>query len=138
MDKKCNLCGNLIPPEVARYPHSRFCSRRCRMKYNYKPLLNPALDTSRVGSVNEMLVAADLLKRGCNVFKALCHIGCDYAILFSGRLFLVEVTTGRKNINGEIKYPNKDHQRHDILAIVVDEEIFYKPSLEDILKTKNI
>src|SRR5208283_1248705 len=79
----CPECGNDLP---TTHRKRKYCSSACEKKFNgrrfpNKALANPKvtraapthpsrMDTNITGAVSELLVAADLLKKGCHVFRA--------------------------------------------------------------------
>ena len=86
--------------------------------------------------MHELLVSADLMRRGYEVFRALSPAcSCDLVILKEGRLLRVEVRTAQKSISGKLSWTNskKDIGRSDMLALVVEgRDIVYLPSLDTI------
>jgi len=129
-------CGGFVPKERMRY-RAKFCSKECQrgsISRKYREL-NPDpfdLPTSTVGAVAELRVAADLLNRGYEVFRALSpSTSCDLAVLKDGILHRVEVRTGHIKPNGELGYhvKLKDNGRQDIYAVVRPNEIHYIPPL---------
>ena len=82
------------------------------------------------GTINELLVASDLLKKGFEVFRAECPTcSCDLVILSNLKPYRVEVKTGWKT-QGEIHVSKGlDFTKFDILAIVFDGVIRYEPKL---------
>jgi hypothetical protein len=79
-----------------------------------------AIPTGTVGAMHELLVAADLMKRGSHVFRALSP-SCpgDLMILQGSKIKIVEVTTGYRLLNGTLAYPTrKQTERFDVLAVV--------------------
>jgi hypothetical protein len=101
------------------------------MKIN-KPL---GLASATVGALGELLVAADLLIRGYEVFRAISpSCSCDLAILKDGKLLRVEVRTGyRTTVDPDAIAIGKKQGTHraDILAVVVHSptRIRYEPEL---------
>lgn len=132
--RTCERCGE---PFTTRVTKRRFCSRTCKsMAYqanHQRPSGKLGLSVGTVGTVSELLVAADLLLKGHAVFRALSpSCVCDLAVLIEDRLYRIEVTTGHVYPTGRITHPKKfDESRHDIIACVVHStgEIIYTPSL---------
>jgi hypothetical protein len=89
------------------------------------------LPTSVIGAALEMLVAADLMKRGAYVYRALSHTCPADMIAWMGeRLIRVEVRAGRRDAAGRLSYSPPDASRYDVLAVVdPDGLIVYKPDL---------
>jgi hypothetical protein len=98
------------------------------------------LSSGTVGAVGELLVATDLLLRGFEVFRALSPAcSCDLAVLSSGQLLRVEVTTGHMAPNGKVFSRSKE-PRFDLLAVVVHSspvQIVYTPELPPRLATND-
>lgn len=131
----CKGCGKPITGEKAVW-HSKYCSVECKSSYlkreyrKHNPYHGPSLPSGSVGAVSELVVAADLLERGFEVYRALSPAApCDLAILRDGRLLRVEVTSGRRRIGGGISRPQKDRLKFDILAVVVrpSNQVIYEP-----------
>ena len=89
------------------------------------------------GAEREAVASADLMHKGFEVFRAMGNFSCDLLAQRDGHILRVEVK-GLKNRGG--KPPtgmatgtstNSHHahcERFDILATVVDSEVFYIPS----------
>jgi hypothetical protein len=79
------------------------------------------LNAGTVGAIGELIVSADLLQKGYEVFRALSpSSSCDLAILTKEKkLIRVEVKTGyRTKMTGRLGCAKPDNARFDILAIV--------------------
>jgi hypothetical protein len=78
--------------------------------------------TGTIGATHELVVSADLLKRGFGVFRALSpSCPCDLILMIDGALFRLEVRTGRRTVMSDrLQFPfsGKDVGRADILAVV--------------------
>jgi hypothetical protein len=104
----------------------------------------PRLATGTTGAIGELLAAADLMRRGFHVFRALSpHCPSDL-IAYStvpgtpqvGAPLRVQVRTAQisKSGIGNISFPLKDRDAgtFDILALVVENTgVFYLPTLDD-------
>lgn len=121
----------------------KYCSISCRTNfYNKKTKgLNNSCDLNNIcagtlGAVHELVICIDLLKKGYEVFRSVSPAcSCDLAIIFEGKLFRVEVTTGSYNCSGNITYPKKNKNKFDILAICFKNgNIIYKPDLPNMSK----
>jgi len=78
-----------------------------------------------IGAQAELIVAADLLRRGWHVFRSVSHTGpCDLIILKHGGTLRVEVKAWPSNIE-----PDVIEARFDILAIVLDGHVTYRPNI---------
>src|SRR6267378_5697869 len=128
----CAQCGN--PLSVAKQRrHAKFCSGDCSRTAAREAWRrdNPRLSiaTATVGTIGELNVGADLLRKGYEVFRALSPAcSCDLAVLKAGKLLRVEVTTGYRTKSGRLAGPAKKHP-HDVLALVVNGTIHYRPCL---------
>lgn len=135
MFTNCQHC-NAPLSEAKRRRRAKFCSRGCnnaKWKLGYRALNpRPNVPTGTRGAISELAVSADLLRKGHAVFRALSpSCSCDLVVLTPGNTLLrIEVTTGARNVTGAgIQYPPKKHERHDILAVVLHDEIRYIPDL---------
>lgn len=133
--QECDRCG--VKFETGRV-WQRFCSRSCSTAYYNKKwrdvnVTDLKLSTATVGTISELLVAADLLAAGYDVFKSVSPACCcDLAILKNRKLYRVEVTTAYHGPTGKRCSPRKDNfQNYDIVAYVLKttKEIEYEPSL---------
>lgn len=88
---------------------------------------------SSVGAAHEMIVAADLIKRGFDVYRSVSASSrADIIIVHGARMLRVEVTTGVRNMGRNPKrpfsWPPKVAAHHDILAVVLHPgTIHYSP-----------
>lgn len=134
--RKCKGCGGLIP--ITRSKQAQYCDSNCcresdRQRYraaNPKPRLSPGV----TGARHELLVCADLMGKGFEVFRAVAPHTCDLAILQGKILYRVEVTTAyiRTAQTGKqtLYHPRKNSDQFDILArILMDGTITYVPDL---------
>lgn len=86
--------------------------------------------------MNELVAAADLMRKGYHVFRALSpSCPCDL-IIYHGedpeRVVRVEVRTARRNASGDVQRKHSPHERHryDIKAFVQhDGTVLYDPDL---------
>lgn len=125
--KRCPTCEKDFE---TRRSGQKYCSAACRPT-GYTRLAEK-LPTATTGAISELKVAADLLGRGYEVFRALsASCSCDLAILGDGKLVRVEVRTGYKLKNGKIQCSLTPHDqgRHDILAICLSDQIVYNPPM---------
>lgn len=126
----------------AKTPTTRkYCSNECRSKaygtkYKARNPHNIKLPPSTIGAISEILVSADLLSYGCEVFRAMSpSCSCDLAVLYKNRLYRVEVKTGCLTPAGTLVLPPiRNPDAYDILAAVYDQgsRIEYWPRLEEI------
>lgn len=135
----CLWCKNELPVDAKS--NRKFCTINCAREYAKKewrernpksPLGEMAKGT--IAEANEMRVAIDLLKRGCEVYRAAFQgMPCDMLVLKPetglGPIYRVEVTTGNYAPNGKLSHPTRDNANYDVLAVVVGDKIVYKPEL---------
>lgn len=95
---------------------------------------NKRLTSHFIGGASELFAAADLLRRGIPVYRALTFLSAaDMIADIGGRLIRIEVKSARRNKNGSLRYsPPYDHARYDVLALVEPNGfVTYKPGLFD-------
>lgn len=131
----CPVCGRDVPA-TRRLRHARTCSEGCTKKDSRARWValqgRPPLSAQTTGAVAELVVAADLMRRGYEVFRALSpSCSCDLAVLRDGLLVRVEVRTGNRLTSGDVCVPlrERDKGRHDVMAVYVakDAAIEYSP-----------
>jgi len=133
-DKKCLICGCSLPEKLRNYKKNKYCSKKCvkeNAKNNYQKR-NPVcgVDAIVIGTINEYKTIIELLSKNFLVYKSCGNYGCDLMAFKDEKLFRIEVTTGHYSTSGKILRPTKDHQKFDILAIVMtDGKIIYEPEL---------
>jgi hypothetical protein len=119
--KKCTECRKAFN---ASKPNTLVCSDKCRKErylkvYGRGVLVNPDLSTVNVGAMSELLVSADLLRRGYDVFRALsqgCY--CDLIAVKKNSTLHIEVRTGyTSSTTGKMVFPKKKRGTIDIFAI---------------------
>ena len=128
-------CNGIVPDDRIRRK-SKFCSRSCRDDEYFKArrfvsaYSGSGLSTGTVGAISELVVAADLLTMGYEVFRSLSPAcSWDLAVLKDGKLLRIEVRTGYKLDNGKIAW-SRNKGRADHWAVVYDKrEIRYDPPL---------
>jgi len=133
-ERLCKGCRKPLPKD---YRANRlYCSFGCRKQFeakNYALLAvpRPMVPTGTVGAIHELLVCADLLRRGAMVFRAMSpSCACDLALLHQQKLFRIEVTTAYKKANGGKSFAAHNSKNYDILALVFHSgEIEYIPPL---------
>ena len=129
-DKCCVRCGNKIPEDRAMR-HSIFCTNDCRNKRQneqYQQFKNPQLTTGTKGAFRELIVAADLMSKGIEIYRAMSpSSSCDLVAKHRELFYGVEVKTAvlRRNIQGIIISDQK--LRSPILVGVcgLENELYY-------------
>lgn len=135
---KCKRCGIVldVPDENQK---KKYCSNQCRrseQKERYAVLNDRAnISPGKVGAVAELIVSADLLRKGYEVFRSVSQdCSCDLVILKAGRFIRVEVRTGYVNTDGSVGYAKKpsDVGRSDATAIVLrGRDVVYSCPIDD-------
>lgn len=79
----------------------------------------PDIAPSTIGAIGELLVAADLLRKGLDVFRAVSpSCPCDFVAHHEGQLYAIEVRTLRRNKNGSFSPTKVHHAFIHVLAII--------------------
>lgn len=88
---------------------------------------------ANIGAMGELIVAADLLKLGFEVFRSVSPTtSCDLLVMRENKMYRVEVTVGHRHGDG-IRYDPHDKKNFDIIAVVFqDGDVIYMPSIHDI------
>lgn len=138
MNKKfCLSCKKEILPGPY-HKEKKFCDKNCRREHERKLYQKSRrkrkipLATSTVGAIGELMVATYLLDKGYSVFRSLSpSCECDLICMKNGKLLRVEVTTGSRNINGSLTYPEHKKELYDIIAVVLPKsnDIVFVPEL---------
>ena len=143
MEMECAFCHTPIAPDRVRR-HAKFCGFECKQardkeKYRVRNE-RTGFDPTTVGTLSELRVAVDLMMKGYYPFRALSPGSpCDLAILAGNRAYRVEVATSYKTWTGKINVPSqklKHPEKYDILAMVVGQDIVYRPALDQLIPTK--
>ena len=105
-----------------------------RGKQNDKPNYIPP---GTKGAIGELRVCSDLLSKNFAVFRSVSpSSSCDLVALKNGICYRIEVTyaTVYKRRDGEVRLlvKERDNSKYDILALIVDNEIVYTPSLSSL------
>lgn len=126
----CVVCGKTFEHNQKDV---RYCSSECR-KEKYRQYTGrfsryPNISTGTVGALTELEVAADLLKKGYEVFRSLSpSASCDLAVLQNGVLRRIEVRTAYRGPSGVIS-TTRNGFRADHFAFHLGDEIVYEPAL---------
>lgn len=84
------------------------------------------------GAISELLVAADLLERGYEVFRAVSQsCSCDLVATKPNVFLSIEVRTGKRLLHGNLNH-SRNNVRAMILAVVChneDDMIYYVPNI---------
>lgn len=92
------------------------------------------LTSSQAGAFGELVVSADLLRRGCHVFRAVGpQSPCDLVLLVGSTAVRVEVTKGKRLVRSGLLGEGTRHAAHkyDVLALwSVDGAVEYQTDIE--------
>lgn len=128
----CKICGKRFT--TLGLWNVKYCSEECKNTTLPKRALYN-VPTGTIGAIGELRVSVDLLQKGYAVFRALSpSCFCDLLISKNNKFFSVEVRTGYKIITGKIIFPPIKGVNPHLVAIVLPNEIVYKPDLEDLFK----
>jgi predicted nucleic acid-binding Zn ribbon protein len=133
----CLGCGEPVPPTTQR---RLYCSHECEKAYvrTNKPRRGRGdrLPTPTIGAAHELLVAADLLRRGYHVFRALSAACPADLVAYKGDCgdtLRIEVRTALARRDGSL-YANRNagpRDRRDVMAHVSHAgRIEYTPEIE--------
>lgn len=125
----CGVCRIPMSPILKKdgtqrkKPFNLYCSERCRSEAHLieegrKKVLN--LPCGTVGTISELEVALDLLRKKYEVYRPVTH-NCsgDFIAQKDGKFIKIEVRSAYKNFNnGKLTFPHKDI-RSDVLALFV-------------------
>ncbi len=129
----CPTCSTPLSPARLRR-HAIYCSSRCaksaetrrhsheRVSYN--------TSTGSTGALSEMLVCAEMLRRGYHVFRSISpSCPCDLILMRDGRLIRAEVKSGTVyKKTGRIAYSKpRNGSAHDMLVVLPDGAIVVDP-----------
>ena len=104
----CAVCKK---KEKSSQIYQKLCSEECRIVfYGKKGKLNIA--TASVGSVAEMAVCIEMLKRGYSVFRTVSQASfCDVVAIKNKETMFIEVRTSYRNLLGGISFPKILHNK---------------------------
>ncbi len=132
----CPHCSNPLHP--SKISTAIYCSAKCRCdaanQRSYPKSRPSTLSPGTIGAWGEIMVSADLMRRGYHVFRALSpSCPCDLLIYRNGGDSIrIEVRTiGTKPDGTPRLYQDpRDGEKHDIYAFVThDGQITYLPDL---------
>lgn len=134
----CVECG---APLIGGRKDRKFCDKTCaaftaKRKWREANPKSPlaAFATGAVAEANEMLVAIDLLQRGYEVYRsAFPAQSCDMLVRTpdapADYHLRIEVTSGNYTGSGTLVHPERDPSKYDVMAVVANGKITYKPEL---------
>jgi hypothetical protein len=109
--RKCLICHEEFTPTNTKCTNQKYCADHSRSKQlqliNQTPY--ESAPTNFKGTLSELIVAADLMKKGYHVFRNLAPHGLDLIAYGQNKEMLrIEVTTGRYYPDGNILF-----ERHE-------------------------
>lgn len=124
----CTTCGGLL--ENPKW-NQKYCIS-CRVKYRERREAEMLkVNASTKGAINELKVAADLLSKKFDVYRAVSPSAfVDLVVHKNSKLFRVEVTAVTVSIGGTMFYLPHNSNNYDVIALVFPNgDILYKPEL---------
>lgn len=125
---KCEECGKDF---VHIMQHTKSCSDECRNKRMSKKFgrySDKSIPSGTVGAITEMVISADLMKKGYSVFRALSpSCFCDVIAIKDKKILKVEIKTGYVGLNGKVLFPKSKNINVDIHGVYsrLDDKCFY-------------
>lgn len=119
-EKKCKICKK----KFRHYqPQTKCCSEECRKLYRQyhdkRVGFFPHINGNTVGAITEIEIAADLMKKGYFVFRALspaCF--CDLIAIKNNKFLKIECRTGyQSEITEHISFSKKSHGDVNCFAV---------------------
>lgn len=128
---KCTICGTVFESSDGR--PRKYCEN-CKEDAHRIKIKHPEMSTGTKGALTELMVCADLLIKGYEVFRSVSPTcSCDLIACKPGDLIRIEVRTANRSKAGELLFSKKI--RAEVFAIVVlaeDKIIYLDKSLNTI------
>lgn len=133
---KCEICREEF---TSSQPHAKVCSEECRItkfsrRWGRRVTKDRGLSNNTIGTISEMLVVVDLMRKGWSVFRAVSfHCFCDVVAIKNCEVMNIEVRTGYKGDSGLLSFPRILRGPANVYAVV-------ERNLNEInyLKTENL
>lgn len=127
MEKECKKCRKIFTP---KHKAAQFCSKGCKMGYNYTRYTKSetkGICSGTVGAIAELVVCADLMKKGFDVYRAVSpHAYADLIAIKDGRLYQFEVRTARYMDDGKIFFPTTRLENKSVAVVThTDNKVHY-------------
>lgn len=128
-------CKNCTKEFEVHHKSKKFCTSRCKDLFCHRKSqhIPNHLSTGTTGAMIELLVSADLIRKGYYVFRNVGpHGPCDIIAMKNNKQYLIEVKTKSFKSNGEIRLfkPVNPNGKYDIVAYGDFESVVYNPPLE--------
>lgn len=127
--KKCLRCNKLF--DLVVY-NKKYCTSECLHRH-YGQQDIKTISVSTIGAISELLVAADLLKRGYDTYRATSPTSMSDLVAISRKLphkiYTIEVRTGYYHPATKKLYYGKKNIKSDVVAVVTqnNNEIVFIP-----------
>jgi hypothetical protein len=106
LEGQCVICGGFYQK---KQPNQLYCSNACR-KIAYGRVGYIPISSASVGSISEMEVCCEMLRRGYCVFRAVSPSGFSDVVAIKGdEILMLEVRTGYRGNGGTLSYPKGIH-----------------------------
>lgn len=125
---KCEECGESF---IHNMQHTKSCSDECRKRRMVKKFgrySDKSIPSGTVGAITELVISADLMKKGYSVFRALSpSCFCDVIAIKDNNLLKVEIKTGYVGLNKKVLFPKSKNTNIDIYGVYsrLDNQCFY-------------
>lgn len=142
----CGGCGAGVPTRHHKWCPACLCDRKRTLRFDarrryldrvatvpFTPEAQWEIPASTVGAIGELAVAADLLRRGFEVYRAVSPAAsCDLLVQRDGSVYRVEVRATRRDRTGGLqnRVTSKDLGRYDVMALVEPDGAIHYSGLE--------
>ena len=129
------ICGVCKSDFLANSKLQTICSYECRREQSRKRTgriaMFPGIPTATIGSMSEMEVAINLMKKGYCVFRALSPAAfCDLIVVKDLEIIRIEARTGYVGKNNQLTFTKEMHGKIDLFGVYfpkADSVKYYKP-----------
>ena len=131
--KGCLVCSKIFQ---IRAENQKVCSDKCRSIY-WGRTSGLDIPSASVGSISEMMVCADMLRKGYHVFRTVSNASfCDVVAIKGNEIMFIEVRTGYITNAGKLSFPHMLHTKvaiptHYAIYITKDSSIHFVPVSEE-------
>lgn len=136
----CGYCGKEGLTNIA---NKKLCSKDCKANYYGRVKSGLNISSASVGAMSEMIVCADLLRKGYAVFRSVsASCFCDVIAIKDNEIRKIEIRTGYKVLDGSgrIFFPRILHLKKGTPTEYAvysqgENKVYYEPvKKEDIVK----
>ncbi len=140
-ERACLNCGEAFKPRTLS---QKYCCKPCARNYYTETYFinhHLNLNSGALGAVSELLVCADLISKGFQVFRSVAQ-SSDADILAErpGKIYRFEVRTGKYSLLGNVTYPSSNTKGKSVIAVTLsDRKIHYitNPEIHEMVSTYN-